>query len=252
MNLRVNSYNYSIVFLLTLVLVSIGDIATANSQATTEADFDAAIYSADIETEFEEVTIHDGLEAINRPIYQLNKGLDTVLFKPTAQIYRAITPVFARDRATDFLHNLSEPVHFVNFMLQGNPEQAGNSLGRFIANTTFGIGGVFDIAKEAGLEKNHSDFGLTLGNFGIETGNYLVLPILGPSSTRDLVGTGVDVLIDPFTFTTHIDFGLSQFGSNVITKREALLDFSDNLEKTTLDEYSSVRSIYFQKREVKK
>lgn len=234
-----------IVFLFATPSIAQETLMVENSSAN-----NPSIYSADIEEDFEETKIQDEYENLNRVIYSFNKGLDKVIFNPLTKTYRFITPVFVRDRVNDFLFNLTEPVNFANFIFQGNPEKAGDSLGRFLTNSTFGIGGLFDISAEAGLKKSHADFGLTLGAWGVGTGNYIVVPILGPSSFRDITGVIVDTTIDPFTYAFHRDFALYRFGARFLTQKESLLDFYKDIEKTSIDEYSTVRSIYFQKRKV--
>lgn len=242
---------YLLVILTTLLIPVVGGISVSFA-ATSSINYDSSIYSADIEQDFEEVEIKDDWEPFNRAVFQLNKGLDTIFFKPVAKTYRFITPTFVREGASNFLNNLSEPVYFANFVLQGNPDQASNTLGRFLVNSTLGIGGIIDVSSEAGLQKTYTDFGLTLGHWGLETGNYLVLPVIGSSSLRDITGRAVDIAMDPLTYIVHYDFNVSRGISQFIVNREAVLDFTDDLEQTTLDEYSSIRSIYFQKREVKK
>lgn len=206
----------------------------------------------DFENAVDDLVIDDPFEDANRFVFAVNKSVDTVILRPVAQGYRFVVPVWGRDRVDSFLSNLKEPVNFFNAVLQGNPDKASNAVGRFLINSFWGIGGLFDVAYEADIHPVTEDFGRTLGFWGIGTGNYIVLPIIGPSSTRDAPGRAVDYFIDPFTYVFTTDGLLIKNGANLVNTRESLLEFTDNLEKTSLDEYASIRSIYLQKRKVKR
>lgn len=206
----------------------------------------------DFENAVDDLVINDPFEDVNRAVFAVNKGVDQIVLTPAAEAYRFVVPVWGRDRVDDFLSNLKEPVNFFNAVLQGNPDKASNSAGRFLTNSIVGLGGFMDIVTEAGIESYPEDFGRTLGYWGIDTGNYIVLPIIGPSSTRDAPGRAVDVLMDPLTYTVEGNVLLAKNAANMVNTRESLLDFTENLEKTSLDEYASIRSIYLQKRQVKR
>ncbi len=194
-------------------------------------------------------SIDDPFEGLNRGLFAINKGLDTVVLKPVAHVYRAAIPEVGRDRVDSALANMKEPVNFLNSVLQGDADKASKSAGRFLVNTILGIGGLFDIASLAdNLEPVNEDFGKTLGVYGVETGPYLFIPLIGPSSPRDLVGRGADFFSDPFIYSVHKDGVLARDITKTINTRESLLEATDNIEQTSIDEYATVRSIYAQKR----
>jgi len=144
--------------------------------------------------------IADPYEGFNRKMFAFNNGLDKYALDPAATAYKTVTPEFARDRVTDFLRNLRGPVIFANDVLQGEPDRAGTTFARFGINTTIGILGLWDAATHMGLDRHNEDFGQTLAVWGVESGPYLVLPVLGPTTPRDLTGLGVDRAIDPLTW----------------------------------------------------
>lgn len=144
--------------------------------------------------------IADPYEGFNRQMFAFNNGLDKYALAPAANVYKTITPEFARDRVSDFLGNLRAPVTFANDVLQAEPARAGTTFARFGINTTVGLLGLWDAARHMGLEGHREDFGQTLAVWGVGSGPYLVLPLLGPSNPRDLLGRGVDAAIDPVNY----------------------------------------------------
>lgn len=147
--------------------------------------------------------ISDPLRPANKAIFRLNEQvLDPYIFEPVVKIHNKTVPRPARVSIRHFLFNLTEPVTFENSLLQGNLPRAANSTGRFAINTTVGLLGIMDIAADWGLEPNKEDFGQTLGRWGVGQGPYLVLPVLGASSARDVTGRVVDALMDPFSLIT--------------------------------------------------
>ncbi|MFI4983929.1 MAG: VacJ family lipoprotein [Rickettsiales bacterium] len=196
-------------------------------------------------------TIEDPIEPFNRAMFAFNKGLDTIALNPLAHTYRAIVPNYGRDRIDDVLANLREPVNMANSILQGDPDKAGRAMGRFLINTILGVGGLVDVATEAGVAQVNEDFGKTLGYYGVDTGPYLVLPILGPSSARDFPSLGMDVVMDPYTWLAPTDASYIRSGVKLLDMKESLLDPASDIERTSLDEYATYRSIYAQKRKFK-
>lgn len=196
---------------------------------------------------------NDPLEPMNRAVFDFNQGADRLVIKPVAQGYREVVPEFGRDRVHDFLTNLQEPWNAVNSALQGNMEGAGESLGRFAMNTTFGVLGIMDVADDAGLPKRSEDFGQTLAVWGVGDGPYLVLPILGPSGARDAGGKVVDWYADPVSYYLReesIDWAKWTITiTRGIDTRERYLDVLDDVERNSLDYYSSLRSLYRQRRD---
>ena len=213
---------------------------------------EAAAQSFDDE-EYGEEDIYDPLETWNRGVYEFNDILDSYILKPTARGYRKVVPSWGRERVHSFLRNLTEPVTFVNAVLQLDKDRAFTSFWRFTINSTWGVGGMFDIAGQEGLVYRDEDFGQTLGKYGIGPGPYIVLPLLGPSDARDVVGKVADVFADPFTYILEDDEPLlwTRYGVNVIDTREQLLDITDDIDASSFDRYATYRSIFLQNRKSK-
>lgn len=197
-------------------------------------------------------TNNDPLEPMNRAIFDFNQVVDRALLKPVAQGYRWAVPQYGRDRVRDFLRNLRSPVVFVNDVLQGQPDRAMQTLMRFAFNSSFGLGGLIDVAEPAGIAYHDEDFGQTFAVWGIGEGPYLVLPILGPSNPRDGVGLVTEWLSDPFDLyidDVGKDWAIwTRSGMSGLEKRERLLDALDEIERSSLDYYSALRSTYRQNR----
>jgi phospholipid-binding lipoprotein MlaA len=195
---------------------------------------------------------NDPLEGFNRKMFSFNLFLAHKLLEPTARAYRWAVPKPGRRSVTNFLNNLDTPVLFANDVLQGDMNEAGVTTARFLSNSTIGVGGLFDPAKGWwGLDRRNEDFGQTLGVWGVGSGPYLMLPLLGPSNPRDLTGRAVDQAFDPLTWTggravTYVQLGL--LATRTVTKEEAVMDEFNQIERTSIDFYSQVRSIYNQQR----
>lgn len=200
--------------------------------------------------EFEQ--INDPLEPMNRAIFSFNQGADAVLLRPVAEGYRAVVPQFGRDRISDVLANLKSPIVFANQVLQGNLDYAGETLLRFVLNSTFGVLGIADVATPMGLPAREADFGMTLAGWGVGEGPYLMLPLLGPSNPRDGVGMAVDWVADPvdiYLSNHDHDWAVwTRLGLSGVSRREGALDLLDNLERTSLDYYAALRGLYRQNR----
>jgi phospholipid-binding lipoprotein MlaA len=197
----------------------------------------------------------DPLEGFNRAMWDINQAFDTVLIKPVAVVYRTVVPKPARTGVTHAFNNLHEPFSFVNSLLQGKPDRALNSLGRFVVNTTIGVGGLGDPASKMGMKPTDEDFGQTLAVWGVNGGPYLVLPLLGPSTLRDGIGMGVSQFLDPYRFclsqcdfvSTPVQYGMT--AGEVIDTRSQLIDSgADALLKSSADPYATARSAYLQRR----
>ena len=198
---------------------------------------------------------YDPWEKINRAIWGVNMGVDKVVIKPASTVYRTVTPRPARRGLTRVLANLSEPYSVVNNLLQGKADRAFNSLGRFVINMTAGVGGLADQASRMGLKQTPEDLGQTLAHWGVKAGPYVVLPLLGPSTVRDGIGSGASFLIDPFRIGLR-ESGLSstaRLGENafeVVSARSDLTDSGgDTFLKTSLDSYAAARSAFLQRRQ---
>ena len=211
-------------------------------------------------TSAEEKTVKDCFEKINRATFAFNMALDKVLFRPVAAGYRKL-PSPVRTGTSNVLNNLSNLVTIPNNILQGDFKSAGNNSARFIINTTFGIIGIFDPANALGFEKlEKEDFGQTFGAMGIGEGCYLVLPVIGPSTVRDTIGslvsmTGGDAwynvtIKNDTQYFKESDYYYSKLTEGVDFRAKNLESF-DSLEKNSIDFYATVRSLYIQDRQRK-
>ena len=190
----------------------------------------------------------DPWESFNRSMYSFNDGLDTAVFKPVATAYQTVTPRVARQGVTNFFDNLGDAWSFVNNALQGQGEGAYNSIVRFTVNSTFGIGGLFDIASEAGIQRKRQDFGQTLGRWGVPTGPYVVLPLWGPSTVRDTAGMMVDGYGYPANHMEDVRWRNSLYALRVVNTRANYLKAGDTLDSVALDKYSLMRDVYLRSR----
>jgi phospholipid-binding lipoprotein MlaA len=190
----------------------------------------------------------DRFENVNRAIFEVNRTIDETLLKPAAIIYRGVVPEWGRDKVSNFLGNLGEPVTFFNDLLQAEWERAGVSLGRFLLNSTVGVFGFVDVAVHAGLEKHTEDFGQTLAVWGVPEGPYLVLPLFGPSNPRDAIGLVADFLMDPFGYILDEPQRYQRFGLSAVSARAAYLEQLETIERTSVDFYAALRNLYREKR----
>lgn len=208
--------------------------------------------------------IYDPLEKYNRKIYAFNDAFDRYFFEHVAKLYRRGFPRPIRKSIRNFLVNISLPISAINSFAQGKTDNGLATLSNFIINSTIGIFGIFDVAGEKNIHYNKEDFGQTLGHYGTGSGAYLMIPILGPSSTRDFSGWAIDKSVDP------LGFNLAEIGNDRdlvdnqyrigltiasgIDSRENLIDIIDSVRHDSFDPYATIRSAYLQKRknEVKK
>jgi len=190
----------------------------------------------------------DPLERVNRATYAFNDTLDRAITKPIARTYRKVTPHFVQTGVSNFMDNFHYPIVIVNDLLQAKFKPALSDTGRFLLNITAGVGGLFDPASAAGLDKNDEDFGLTLGRWGVHAGPYLVLPILGPSTFRDGFGKLADAFADPTNYISNTLLRYSLDGVYLLDKRARLLDVEGALDNA-YDRYAVLRSVYLQHRQ---
>ncbi len=204
--------------------------------------------------------VKDCFENLNRVTFKINQTLDGAIFEPIARVYRVI-PSPLRTGTGNALDNLSSLVTIPNNILQGDFKKAGINLSRFAVNTTLGVAGVFDVAQMIGFpEYEKEDYGQTLGAMGVGEGCYIVLPVIGPSTVRDTVGSFTNILGgDPWynitaakdtRYFSDIDYYSSRAAVG-IDFRAKNIDSFDNLEKNSMDFYASVRSLYLQDRQQK-
>lgn len=193
----------------------------------------------------------DPLENTNRQIFDFNNAVDHHVLFPVAKAYGNV-PQPVRQSVHDFLQNLDGPVIFANDVLQAQPGLAAKTLGRLAINTTIGIGGMFDVATHAGIPYHTNDLGVTLATWGVPAGPYLMLPILGPSNVRDLAGQVGDSFGDPGDYVAgqyhYLWAAVARSTTEGVDTLSRNLDSLQDLEKTSLDYYATIRSLYGQRR----
>ena len=189
------------------------------------------------------------LVGYNRAMFGFSDGVDKAIIKPVASGYKTVMPEFARTGVTNFFANLGDLWIGINNILQGKVGAGVSDFGRFAMNTTVGILGLFDVASNAGLEKHNEDFGQTLGRWGVGSGAYVVLPILGPSSVRDGISLlALDWRGDPLWYVGNIPTRNELVGVRAVDNRANLLDLSRLAEEAALDHYAYVRDAFLQRR----
>ena len=225
-----------------------------------------AVAGSDGETEISsnksnnQAEVKDCFESINRGIFAFNQGLDKAVFKPLAKGYRKL-PQPVRSGTSNVISNLGNVVTIPNNILQGQVKDASMNSLRLIINSTLGIAGIFDVASFYGIEKrDKEDYGQTFGTWGVGDGCYFVLPVLGPSTVRDSIGSLVNVMggdawynvtvANDTQYFNEADYYLSRVTSGVDFRAKNLESF-DSLEKTSIDLYASIRSLYLQDRQRK-
>ncbi|MDA0240910.1 MAG: VacJ family lipoprotein [Proteobacteria bacterium] len=196
--------------------------------------------------------INDPAEPFNRDVFEFNRGLDTIILKPVTGVYRSVAPEVVRDGVHNFLNNLRTPVILANDVLQGEFLRARDTLVRFLINSTIGVLGFSDQATGLGFEFHNEDFGQTLATWGVSEGPYLMLPILGPSNPRDAVGKVVDFFFDPINYwaanTDRQYVTISRTVISGIDARDQIWDILNDLERSSIDFYAAIRSLYRQSR----
>ena len=194
----------------------------------------------------------DPMEEVNRAVFGFNRHVDDLIIYPVIEGYRFVVPSPARKGVHNVLTHLQNPVYLANNILQGDIEGAGRTTLRSIVNTFVGFGGLMDIAGAEGYEAVATDFGKTLGSWGIDHGPYIVVPFFGPSSARDYAGYFVDSFMDPLRwYWFNIDeehLYYTKMGVRYLDLRDQLKDAMQDLEASSIDYYASVRSSYYQAR----
>jgi phospholipid-binding lipoprotein MlaA len=191
----------------------------------------------------------DPYEGYNRAMFNLNDKVDTYALKPVATVYKNVTPNFVQTGVGNFFANLADVWTAANNLMQGKFGDGMSDVMRVGINTTFGLLGVLDVASEAGLQKHKEDFGQTLGYYGMPSGPYFVLPLLGPSTVRDAVVLPVDIAADPWQYKDPVHVRNTGTVLRVVDQRAALLDASTLLEDAALDRYEFIRDGYLQRRQ---
>ncbi len=189
--------------------------------------------------------IYDPIEPINRAVLNFNFFIDDIAIRPIVKTYKFIAPEPVEKGVSNFFSNLKEPIRTVSFILQGELYKSFNSIGRFTINTFTSLG-TFDLASRVGLEKNETDFGITLAKGGVSSGPYIVIPIIGPSNLRDFSGDIVEYVVDPISNNVpnreYLTIG------NGLNERVELDPQLDKVRGASSDRYEMIKSIYYQNR----
>ena len=189
----------------------------------------------------------DPWESMNRSVFSFNDKLDRIVLKPVATAYRDVVPSFARKGVHNFFGNLSDVWSAVNNALAGRKQETGDSIGRVFVNTTVGVLGLFDVATDLKIERHKADFGTTLARWGVKPGPYVVLPLLGPATLREVAALPVDYranLTNQFSEAATRD---TLTLLNLVDTRATYLGASNAVEGAALDSYSFIRDVYLQR-----
>ncbi|MDO5356842.1 MAG: MlaA family lipoprotein [Conchiformibius sp.] len=188
---------------------------------------------------------NDPYEPYNRAMHAFNNQADRYIMQPVARTYRTVTPQPVRSAVSNFFNNLRDVVSFGSNLLRGNVENAGHDFMRVAINTTFGLGGLIDMAGYAQIPDNKNNLGDTFASWGWKNSHYLVVPFLGPSTVRDTVGSTVTTVYSPNSLINDKIFRYSSTALNAVNKREQLLDTTDAFAKMRApDEYAYMRDFY--------
>ena len=191
---------------------------------------------------------NDPLEPVNRAIFSFNDALDRAVLAPVARGYQAVVPELARQGVSNFFGNFGDGWSAINQLLQGKGEAAATMTMRVATNTLFGIGGLFDVASDLGMERQSEDFGQTLGWWGMPAGPYVVWPLFGPSTVRDSLGRPLDMAWSPSAAVNDSTVGVSLSVLSLVDTRANLLSATRVLDDIALDKYSFVRDAYVARR----
>ena len=192
--------------------------------------------------------IADPYEGFNRKIHAFNKGLDRAVVNPASKAYDFVTPQLGQHLIGNALSHLTLPGVFANHLMQGDLREAGETLARFTLNTVMGAGGFLDPATEFGADYIETDFGLTLAEWGADSGAYLELPVFGPSSVRDAVGRAVDTVFVPTRYLVGSDVAWGIRAADVLDTRERYRALIDDVLYESEDSYRASRNAYVQNR----
>jgi phospholipid-binding lipoprotein MlaA len=190
----------------------------------------------------------DPWEGFNRQSYKFNEGVDRIVLKPAATLYRDKVPALVRTGVANFFANLSDGWSAVNSLLQLRLQDAEENLARFHINTMFGVLGIFDVASDLNIDRHREDFGQTLGRWGVPAGPYVVLPLLGPSTLRDTIALPVDRRYDMVSRIDPNGVRVATYTLRAVDTRSNLLRVGNVLEEVSLDKYAFMRDAYLQRR----
>jgi len=225
-------------------------VSTVGQPDITEDDgFDADIFQAAQADPGTHTMVADPLEGLNRAVFVFNDKLYMYGLKPVAKGYARVVPLFARKGVRNFFYNLFFPIRFVNDLLQGKGEAAGMEFSAFFINTTLGFGGLNNFAqKYVGIQLGDEDFDQTLGSYGIGNGFYLMLPVLGPSSLRGVVGRAGDWFINPINYAQPWELSWGAWGVEKVSWTSFYIGEYEAFKKASIDPYTAMRNAYIQNR----
>jgi len=190
----------------------------------------------------------DPLEPMNRAFFQFHDVVDTAVVKPAIRAYIDIVPEFFRTSVSNVFNNIDDLISALNDLLQGKLDKFGNDMGRVMLNTGFGIGGLFDLASQLGIERGNEDFGQTFAVWGFDQGPYLFVPFLGPSSFRDGAGWIARVAVGPVGYIPDIPVRNTLYGFGAVDIRAQLVGAGELVDTAALDRYLFIRNAYLQRR----
>jgi phospholipid-binding lipoprotein MlaA len=196
--------------------------------------------------------VSDPFEPMNRAFFGLHQMLDHILIRPAAVAYKRILPKPIRSGIAHVFSNLGEPAVFVNDVLQGHPKEATETFTRFAGNTTFGLLGIFDVATHAGLPHHPNDFGITLARYGVKPGPYIFVPLVGPTTLRDVIGSVAGLALNPLIVLRYTGDGAVGATGAIGDGLQTRVNADDQLKAlfaTATDPYASFRSYFLQNRE---
>jgi len=229
-------------FILTIAL-----LAPSLAGAAPSKKVKPALAPIPLEEPAETAPPNDLFEPINRVTFAVNDGIDIVLVNPLVALWNGLMPSFVRTGVGNFFNNLDDVYVGVNHLLQGNGSRAGVDFERVAVNSTVGIGGLIDVGAKMGLQKVDGDFGQTLGVWGIPTGPYVILPLIGPSTVRETAGRSVRVMTDPRTYLDAVP-SYSLMGLEYLQTRADAKANEGLIAASSLDRYVFIRNLYLQKR----
>jgi len=198
---------------------------------------------------------YDPLEPYNRAVFAFNNGVDYVLLDPLTEAYRFVVPDVFRLAISNFLTHIKSPVYLANELLQGDLDDAGLVTKRFVLNSFTGFGGIVDTASWEGMTYEPEDFGQTMAVWGVGSGPYVVLPLFGPSTTRDSFGLLGDMVLDPINWYAwdsvheNTDVDTIRLGATILSTKDQFLDLQKDLKRNSLDYYAATRSVWLQRRQ---
>jgi phospholipid-binding lipoprotein MlaA len=190
----------------------------------------------------------DPFEPMNRALYEFHDTVDTAVVKPVAQAYIDVVPQLIRTGVSNVFNNIDDLFSAVNGLLQGKLDKFGDDLGRVLLNTTWGVGGIFDLASMVGIERGNEDFGQTFGAWGFPQGPYFFVPFLGPTTVRDGTGVVVRIAVGPVGYIPDVAVRNSLYGLGAVDIRAQALSAGAIVDTAALDRYLFIRNAYLQRR----